>query len=165
MTQNINATFGQKLLIEFLGIAITALIAIAVVYPILQNFAQPFPFLQSNLIFIVLFLTYMRFVFLLKYTWFARFFYLKMALMLLTFPLGMWLAYQLREFLQFKDSEIPDSLLALMFSNKPEAELKSLINYIEIEYIFFGVGAFLANIALFFRFLMSVWRGANTGEV
>ncbi len=155
----------QKLLIELLGIGITLLLAAAILYPIIQHFAQPFPFLQSNFIFIVLLLTYIRFVFLLKYTWFARLFYVKMALMLLSFPLGMWIAYSLREFLQYKDSELPDGLLTLMFSNQPEADLVAFVEYVQTEYILFGVGAFIANITLFFRFLMSVWRGVNTGEV
>ncbi len=155
----------QKLLVELLSICITLLLAAAFLYPIIQHFAQPFPFLQSNFIFIVLFLTYIRFVFLLKYTWFSRLFYVKMAFILLSFPLGMWIAYSLREFLQFKDSELPDGLLALMFNNQPQADLVAFIEYVQTEYILFGVGAFLANVALFFRFLMSVWRGVNTGEV
>jgi hypothetical protein len=88
-----------------------------------------------------------------------------MALILLSFPLGMWLMYQNREFLQFSDSELPDGLLHLMRSDKPEVELVSIINYIRAEYILVVTGAFLANVALFFRLLMSVWRGINRGSV
>ncbi len=160
-----NTTLRQKALVELMGIGITALIAGGILYPIFQNFVQPFPFLESNIICIVLFLTYVRYIFLLKHSWFSHIFLIKMALMLLSFPLGMWLMYQNREFLQFADSELPDSLLTLMRTDKPETELVSIIKYIRAEYILFVTGAFLANVALFFRLLMSVWRGINRGSV
>lgn len=160
-----NPTLRQKLLVELLGIGMTALVVIGVLYPIFQNFSKPFPFLQPNIIVIVLFLTYMRYIFLLKYTWFGRLFYIKMALLLLSFPLGMWLAYESREFLEYVDTQLPDALLRLMRPDRTEEQLVSLVAYVRNEYTFFGVAAFLANVALFFRLLMSVWRGANTGEI
>ena len=85
--------------------------------------------------------------------------------MLLSFPLGMWLAYESREFLEYVDTQLPDALLRLMRHDRTEEQLVSLVAYVRNEYTFFGVAAFLANVALFFRLLMSVWRGANTGEI
>jgi hypothetical protein len=104
----------KKIILEMVWWSITALIVGAVMFPIYQTFAQPFPFLKNNIICIILLVTYTRHIFLLEHTPIARYFWIKMGLLMLTFPLMFWLINANFDFREFLDYKAPDGFIVLM---------------------------------------------------
>ena len=144
---------------------ITALVVSAVMFPIFRTFAQPFPFLKNNIICIILLVTYTRHIFLLEHTLIARHFWIKMGLLMLTFPLMFWLINANFDFREFLDYKAPDGFIVLMKPKMTILEQTQIVSYIRNEFLFFVIGSMIATLGMFVRMLMSIWRVRNTGEV
>jgi hypothetical protein len=154
-----------QLLVELISWAITAVIVVAVMFPIRQAFGAAFPFERNNIICIVLLLTYTRYMFLLKHTWLAYQFYAKMGLIVLT---PVWLFFLINanyDFQFFHDNLAPDGYLALMNPKIAEAAHLQTLQYVQNEFVFFAVGSIIAVVTMFFRLIISIWRVYNTDKV
>lgn len=146
--------------VELLWWIATAVVVAAVLLPILTSVTD-YPFLTANIIFVVAFITFTRYIFLLKHTFLAYRQRLKIAAFFLFIPLIFLIIEQINNFQTYLDNYgfVP------MLGHLPLSSFNNLSRYIYNEMLFFGVGAVLAGIILPFRLLISVWRLRNRGKV
>lgn len=146
--------------LEIVWWIITALVVWAVLFPI-KEAMYVWPFRNWNIVFIVALLTLGRYIFLLKHTFLAKRQVLKIALLLLMFPLTVLMIKGLHGFLNY----IEENTWDVLTGHLPAAEKKSIEEYIWSEMIFFGVGSILAAPTFAVRLFISIWRTRNRGTV
>ncbi len=151
---------SAKLRLEILWWILTTIVVIGILFPILQEVDQ-YPFLMLNVVFIVVFITFSRYIFLLKHTFLARQQKLKVGLVFLCIPLILYLINGINFFQTFLDEQGVESVLGAVSFEKQS----SLAGYIRNEMIFFGVGSLIAAIIMPFRLVLSVWRLRNRGTI
>jgi len=146
--------------LEIIWWIFTAVILGGILYPILTN-VEGFPFLISNIFFVVSFLTLTRYIFLLKHTFLAQRELLKIALSFLCIPL---LFFLVKDFIYFRNY-LDETGLETLFQKQSLEEQNRMVQYIRSEMLFFGVGSVLSGLLFPFRMLVSVWRVRNRGTV
>lgn len=149
-----------KLQLEIIWWIVTAIATFLVVYPIIDNMVN-FEFLYANILFVVVFITYARIIFLLKYTFLAYWQWVKFALIFLSIPLVFKLIEYIFNFQSFLDTEGLQSFSAHFRTGISFKTQQNLLNYMRREYVFFGVGSVIVAIILPFRMLISFWRVYN----
>lgn len=151
---------GLAISLELIFWIATAIIAAAVLYPIL-SVTNDYRFLVPNIVFIVILVTCTRYIFLLKHTWLAKLQVVKTAIIFGSIW-GLFLVIeQINKFQTFLDEEGPEALVP----NLSGPELNSIVAYIKSEVIFFGVGSVIAILVLCGRLLQSIWNYRNRGLV
>ncbi|MDX1685712.1 MAG: hypothetical protein R3275_10790 [Saprospiraceae bacterium] len=140
--------------------AFTIIVVSAILLPILIKIPD-YPFLVGNILFIVVFLTFYRWIFLLKYSWFAKNKWIKLIIMFLALPVIIVLLEYFTDFQRYVD----DYGLQNFMSHLSYKEYRPLAAFIRFEMIFFGVGSIIATIMLAFRMIISIWRYRNRGKV
>lgn len=150
---------AQKLRLELLWWLLTGLFLVLVLAPI-YLYTEGYPFWQTNIIYIVTFVTVARYIFLLPTTFLARMQWLKVALICGTIPAAFLLIQELNRFQVFLDYNEPEALVGLL----PIETSRAMVKYVRSEFILFGVGSVIALAILPFRMIRSVWRYRNTGQ-
>jgi len=120
-----------------------------------------YPFLISNLVFIVVFITLTRYAFLLEHTILAKAQLIKVGIVLISVPIIFLLIEGLSNFQNYLDEEGLDKFLPLMNIDSQQG----MINYIKSEMLFFGVGAIIIAILFPIRMVISIWRNRNTNKI
>jgi hypothetical protein len=157
--------FYLKLQLEIILWLFTAIITFMVIYPILNNFVK-YDFLYSNIIFVVVFITYTRLIFLLKYSLMAYAQWLKFILIFASIPLIFKLIEWIFNFQSFLQTEGLESFAQHFKTGLSDESKQSLLAYMRREFLFFGVAATISAFILPFRLLISFWRVYNkTGKV
>ena len=146
--------------IELIWLLFTLLVYAALITPILIKIPN-FPFYGVNLLFVAVFITASRYIFLLPGTFLARRQVLKIAFIFLSIPLIFFLVGEIYDFQTFLDEEGIQSLTDPL----PLAESFQIGRYIRNEILLFGVGSVIATGVFAFRMLISVWRLHNRGTV
>ncbi len=146
--------------LEVLWWIVTAIILAGILYPILSKI-DDYKFLLPNVVFILVFITFSRYLFQLKHTFLGKRQRLKAVVMLICLPLIGYIIQYIHNFQTYIDENGIGNLL----TNLPIDQQNSLGDYIKAEYIFFGVGALISIIVLFFRMIISIWRFRNKGTV
>lgn len=146
--------------LELIWWVFTAIVVVGVMIPIFQK-TDHYPFTTHNIIFIVVFITLSRYIFLLKHTWLAQKQKLKLGIILVSLPLIFMLINALNSFQSFAD----DIGLDTIFNSISPTQQATIINFVKSEMTFFGVGAIIAMIVFPFRMLLSIWRIRNRGTV
>lgn len=149
-----------KIMLELLWWIITALVVWAVLRPIHQAM-HVWPFETWNVVFIVILITLTRYVFLLKHTFIGKQQVLKIALLLLMFPLTFILIERVNEFLGFIEERTWEPLTGHL----PMSQKQTIEEYIWGEMLFFGVGSIIAAPVFAGRMMLSIWRTRNRGTV
>ncbi len=155
-----NKSKALKIALELLWWAITAIVVWVVLRPI-HKAMYVWPFEWTNVMFVVVLLTLTRYMFLLKHTFISNQQVLKIALMLLMFPLTFILIERINEFLTFIEEQTWEPLTGHL----PTAQQPAIEDYIWGEMLFFGVGSALAAPAFAIRMMLSIWRTRNRGTV
>lgn len=150
----------RKYLLEIVWWVITALVTLLVILPIIQN-SNDYPFIFSNTLFIVVFITLVRYIFFLKYTLIATRQYVKLTLIFLCIPLVFTLVSHLNHFITYIDENSAESFLKEM----PEIKATRIGNYLKTEMLLFGVGSIISGAVFPFRLLRSIWKYRNRGVV
>ena len=127
-------------------------------HPIVSSIGS-YPFAEINAIFIIVFITFVRYIFLLPQTFLARLQYVKTAIVLLSLLIIVYLINGFSWFQTFMDEEG----LQQLTSGLGVTEQEDLLQYIRAEMIFFGVGSIISAIALPVRLIISIWRQYNKG--
>ncbi len=153
-------TKSSILRLELFWWLFTIVVIIGTLFPILR-IVDNYPFLWPNIIFILVFITLGRHIFLLKHTFIAWNQKLKIVLLFLCIPLAFYLIDQLNYFQVYLDEDRIENLVKHLNLSKRS----QMLNYIRSEYIFFGVGSLVCAIIFPFRMLISVWRVRNRGTV
>ena len=157
--------FYLKLQLEIILCLLTAIITFMVIYPILNNFVK-FGFLYSNILFIIVFVTYTRLIFLLKYSLISHVQWIKFLIIFVSIPLVFKLIEWVFNFQSFLQTEGLESYNAYFKPGLSDSTREALLNYMKREFLFFGVAATISAIILPFRMLISFWRVYNkTGKV
>ncbi len=136
----------------------TLVVLIAVLWPIYSNNTR-FTFLIPNIVFILVFITFTRYIFLLKQTPLRYAQWAKVVVFLTCIPLVVYLIQEVHAFQVFAD-EIG---IQALFERLAEKEQSRLVEYTKTEMTFFGVGSIIATILMPFRMLISFWRTHNHG--
>ena len=156
----LNQLSRQKLILEATWWAITAIVVLLVLFPILHN-TPYYPFQWSNGISIVVFITLTRYIFLFKYTFLAKKQYLKLILIFLCIPLLFNLVNNLNYFISITD----ESSFYFLDGNLSQSQRNKMQLFIKTEMIFFGVASILSTMIFPFTLLRSIWRYRNKGVV
>lgn len=156
-----------KLLMEGLWWLITLIVVWMITQPLWAGFVK-YDFIYEVILFIVLFITYTRYLFGLKYTFLAHFQALKFILIFVSVPLAFYLIqvfFGYQDFLE-KQNEGMIEFQEYFKEGLTFNEHNDLLAYLTQVYSFFGIGAILAVALSPFRLLVSFWRVYNkTGTV
>jgi uncharacterized membrane protein YcfT len=155
----LESTIKKQITLELLWWLVTAIVAAAILYPIVSSLDN-YPFFTSNLVFIVVFITLTRYVFLLKHTILAKAELIKVGIVLVSVPFIFLLIEGLSNFQNYLDEEGLDKFMPLMNLDKQQ----DMINYIKSEMIFFGVGAIIVAVLFPFRMIISIWKNRNSNK-
>lgn len=142
--------------LELLWWLVTLLLGALVLLPIYLNIPA-YPFWWINIIYVITFVTATRYIFLLRYTFLARRFWLKFAIIFLSIPFVFYLIQELNGFQTFLDEEGIEAVVGLL----PLNQRLSMAQYVRNEMLLFGVGAIFSAILLPFRLLIAIWRVRN----
>lgn len=146
--------------LELIWWVFTIIVITAILIPILSSI-EHYPFLYLNILFIIVFITLTRYVFLLRHTFLAKQQWLKAILIFASIPFIFFLIHQLNEFQTFLDEEGIEGIIGNGFSMNSRNRLSS---FIRNEMLLFGVGSIIIAIIFPFRMLMSVWLTRNRGR-
>jgi hypothetical protein len=150
----------HKLFLELTWWLITALIVGAVIYPI-WPYLDGFPVLSDNIMFVVVFITLTRYIFLLENTFLARLKYLKVLFVLVATPFIFFLVEQHQAFQTNLDNIGPEYIT----KGVEDAKVLQMASYIKSEFTLFAVGSIVAAAVFPLRMIVSVWRQINKGTV
>ena len=143
--------------LELIWWVFTLILVVAVMSPIWINQIQ-YPFKVMNVLYIVLFVTLTRHLFLLKHTLLARKLWLKVVAIAVSGVLVFVLATSLGDFNNF----IQEKGLQELMGHLPVERQYPLMRYVQTQAIFFGVGSAIAAAILPIRMIISIWRIRNT---
>lgn len=147
----------NKLLYELVWWLITAIIAVLVLLPIYNAIGMKYDYYVPNAVFIVVFITFTRWIFLLRYTFFSHIRWIKILLMIAPIPLFFYAMNELYDFQNIVDS----TGLKFMMEDLSTDRYLSLLKYVQYEYIFFGSATMIVLFMLPLRMLISIWRVVN----
>ncbi|MGB3130905.1 MAG: hypothetical protein WBB26_04435 [Saprospiraceae bacterium] len=140
---------------------VSSLIVAAIFLIPIYFYKIPYPFYQSNFIFIVAFITFMRWLFLWQLTPYQRLQYLKAAFILVSASLVFYLIAFFTDFRVYvEDIGIQDMLTHL--EDEDQVHLES---YIRTEMLFFSIGSIICGICFPFRMVKSIWTQHNRDYV
>ena len=125
---------------------------------------MPYPFAVENTVFVLLVVTYLRYMLLLRYTWLADPLWAKITVLFLTPELLLWAIFSVNKFQRFYDEQGSDTLLPLMKPASVEAQMQTLF-YIKNEMMFFGIASIVLIAAMFPFMIAAIWRKYNRGSV
>lgn len=131
-----------------------------IIVPIYMRSGIYYPFYQTNIISIVVFLTFSRLLFLLSYTPYARIKWLKFILIFLPIPLFLFHIDSLYDFQRFIDEEGTISF----FKGTSDLADYGFGKFIKYQFIFFNVGALVTIALIPIRMIISFWRTTNTTD-
>ncbi len=160
MNRENSAKFLNPTNLEGIWWVATALVLTILLLPIYANVPN-FQFYGFNALFILVFVTYTRYVFLLKYTWFAKMMWVKVVLSLICPLLILMMVDGIHQFQLFMDEKGIDVLM----KDVPLQKWDSFYQYIRAEYLLFGVGSVIIAVILPIRMIISVWRYRNEGTI
>ena len=152
------------LILEAVFWVITAIVVILVMQPI-YNALSEFKFMTQNMVYIIIFMTYTRFLFLFKHTFFAKNSWVKAILIICSIPLAFYCINHINSFQSHLDDYGPDVFLNFLKVQLSPETKQNLLAYISNEYLFFGVASSIVVILMPFRMLVSLWRTRNRGTV
>lgn len=143
---------------------VTVILCIGVLFPIFNNF-NSFPFLWQNALAIIISVTYTRYIFLWKYTLFAKSYVIRIFFLVTTIPLVFYLIQSMNGFQTYLDDNGYDAFMELLKKPLSDDRKVGLLQYIRSEFIFFSTAAAIAGVVLPFRMIMSFWRTKNNKGV
>lgn len=156
-----------KLIMEGVWWLITALAAFLVVQPLWDEF-QRYDFIYELILYIIIFITFSRYVFFLKYTFLAYFQKMKFLLIFISLPLIFYLVqefFEFQDFLERQNSGLEEAQIYFKEDLGFQARYGTL-EYLSKVYTFFAIAAIITVIITPFRMLKSYWRVHNeTGTV
>ena len=146
--------------LELIWWLVTVLVLAGILFPIYKSKAE-YPFWLSNAVFIVVFITLTRYLFLLKHTFLGYAQWMKVAVFFLCIPLLIYLVKAMYTFNDYVDREGLEGL----FEHFSWEGQSAMVDYVRTEMILFGVGSIIVAAIMPFRMLISFWRTHNRGTV
>ncbi|NJC28097.1 hypothetical protein [Neolewinella antarctica] len=149
---------GTQAGFELLWLAFTLVVAALILLPLYTK-VPDFPFFLPNFIYVVVAVTFTRYMFLLDLSWLRDRLYLQAGISLAVIPLIFWMVQSFNGFITYFDEQGPDVLVRNLSS-----DWRSIMDkYMHAEYRFFGVWAIMASAVLPFRLLYNTWVRYRAG--
>lgn len=145
--------------LELVWWLITAIIAVIILGPILYKLPD-YQFLWPNLVFILVMVTFTRYIFFLKYTFLATWRNIKVAIIFLCIFIAFLLVQEINLFQTFLDENGVEAIVGSL----PRTEQAPMMKFIKSEMLLFGVGAVITCGVLPLRLVVSIWRRWNGYE-
>ncbi|MFT4534669.1 MAG: hypothetical protein ACJA1A_003141 [Saprospiraceae bacterium] len=152
---------NKKLLLELIWWIATIIIVVLFIFPIYNSVGDKYAFYFRNIFFIVLFITFTRYIFLLKYTFLANNRKLKVAMVFIPILLFFYAIDSLYDFQDYIDKQEHIEMLSQL---SPDRAIE-ISNYIKYQFLFFGTGGMMVIFMLPLRLIVSIWRGINRGTI
>jgi len=152
---------NKKLLLELIWWIATIIIVVLFISPIYNTVGNKYTFYIPNIFFIVLFITFTRYIFLLKYTFLANNKKLKVALVFTPIILFFYAIDSLFDFQDYIDKQEHIKMLSQL---TPDRAVE-ISKYIKYQFLFFGTGGMIVIFMLPARMILSIWRGINRGTI
>jgi len=152
---------NSKIVLELVWWIATAVIVVLFLLPVFNYVGSKYSFYTPNIFFIVLFVTFTRYIFLLKHTFLAKNKILKLILIFLPIPLFFYSIDALFNFQDFVDKGEHIN----MFSHLVPDTAMNISKYIKYQFIFFGTGSIIVIFLLPVRMIISIWRKINKGTI
>jgi len=152
---------NKKIVLEIIWWLATAVILMLILLPIYTEVGAKYDFYASNIFFIVLFVTFTRWIFLTKHTFFADNKTLKLIFIFLPIPLFFYAMDSLYDFQDYMDQ---DNYIQMLNHLTPDAAM-DMFKYIKYQYLFFGTGSIFVIFLMPIRMIVSIWRKMNRGTV
>ena len=152
---------SKKFQVELLSWLITLLLVVLILLPVYQGYGEKYPFYKFNVLFIILFITLSRYIFLLRHAPFSHSKWIKGILFFLCIPLLFYMTEGLYDFQRYLD-EIG---LQELSANSISEEAQNIAKYTRYQYIFFAAGTLITLVLFPLRMVVSVWRQFNKGTV
>ncbi|MBK9256853.1 MAG: hypothetical protein IPM42_15330 [Saprospiraceae bacterium] len=143
---------------ELQSVLFIVLVVFLFCFPIWLSLQAGYPFYLENIITIIIFLSFAKYIFLLKYTPYSRMKWVKFAFVFLCIPIFLYLIDSLFDFQRFLDEEG----IASLFVDTQDMSNYNFGRFIRYQFIFFNVGALVTTVLLPFRLIISFWRVRNT---
>jgi len=153
-----------SLILELVFWVLTAVFTFGVLYQVFSNFNK-FPFLLENILVIVVFITYTRYLFLWKHTLFSRSNIVRAIILLIAIPMVFFMIQNLNEFQSYLDDYGYDAFMDSLKAPLSTDKKTNLLKYIRSEFVFFSTGAVIAGVLLPVRMVISFWRTKNKETV
>ncbi len=157
--KSVKHTIKTKLISALLWLLFTILLISVVLWPIYSNHID-YLFYFNNILFIVVAVYFFRYIFRIKHTLIAN----KILIKLIIMPLGIFMAIYtymaMNDFIDYYQS-------VGMYKSVEQFNLDKqyfLGEYIQDQYLFFGVAAFVTSVIIPIRMLVSVFRVYNKGH-
>ena len=141
----------------------TAVVCVAVLYPIISR-VNDYEFLIPNIVFVVVFITAIRHIFLLKYSLIANHKILNVVLIIVCLPIIAYLIQYITDFQTFLDN-LDETGWDIAFGDQSLDNQGEIRSYMRAEMLFFGTGALISVIIFPLRMILSIWRQWNKGTV
>lgn len=148
-----------KWLLEVVWWVVTVVFMVIVLLTIYTKLGADYPFYKSNMAFIAIAVTAIRYMFLLKHHWVSSSKWIKALFMVIPIPIFFYLIGAFYEFQSYSDEQ---GLSAMMTDLPYKAQLR-LSKYIHVEMVFFFAAAMISTVLMPFRMLISIWREINKG--
>jgi heme/copper-type cytochrome/quinol oxidase subunit 2 len=149
-----------KIQLELLWWVFSTIILLFVTYPIFSSL-KSYDFWISNILFVLIFVTYSRQIFFLKHSFLAQQQVLKFVLIFASIPLIFKSVEWLFDYQHFIQTDGQEKLLKQFREGYNFNEKLKTVNYISSQYMFFAVATIISAIVLPFRLLISYWRVHN----
>ena len=149
----------KKIMVEGLGWLITLVILALVLLPIYTQIGSAYLFYFDNTMFVLIGVTFLRYMFLLSYHWLSSSKWLKALFIFVPIPIFFYLLGALYEFQAYSDEVGLGEMLSTL-SHESEVSLRK---YIKSEMLLFWAMAFLSNLYMPIRMILSLWREVNKG--
>lgn len=153
----------MKWMLELAWWLATLLLLTMVMFP-LYSYMPEYPYWTPNVVFIVVFVTAARHIFLLRHSLMPRNPVFKVTLIFLCIPLIGYMVQHLNGFQSFLDGLTVQDWNRYFGDIGQSGQLR-LRNYVRTEMVFFGTAAIISCIILPIRLVISIWRTRNLGTV
>lgn len=160
--ENLGKQNVGKLLMELVWWILTGIVAWMVARPLWGEFIQD-GYIHELILFIVIFISYTRYLFLLKYTFLSHFQAGKFILIFASIPLVFYLInlfFGYQDFLE-RQSEGMDEYQIFFRADMTFSEHGEVIKYLSKYYSFFALSSIIVVVISPFRLLLSFWRVYN----
>jgi hypothetical protein len=155
-----NVETKAKLVVELVWWVFTIAIVGLVIWPVYKVF-QVIPYLGDNILFIVAAITFSRYTFLLKQTFFVNSTPIKIFMIFLCLPLVLTVANRIHVLQVYLDQIGMSGFHDFVRPNVSHDTLRWGVLYFSQEYFFFGVTAVVAAVTFAGRMILSIWRAYN----
>lgn len=151
----------QKISAEILFFIATIVISIMIIWPVWGEFGEKYQFYVTNAVFIMLFFTFTRYIFLLEYVPFSHNKIIKVILFFACIPLFLYMLDGFYNFQRFLDEVGLQEISQDSISKASE----SICKYTRYQFLFFAAGGLITMILLPMRIIISLWRQYNTNKI